>query len=177
MQGHMEVEGVVYSMNSATGFTTTIYPDLIVRTDDAHEPARQIVCGPFVGSLSLAVGGRLMMVNTFARLDSALIRTLSGLATKLATTNADEAAVQLGASTIGKLFSIQKGKSVKEAIALALKAGINISKILTTVVAAVAIYIVTNNVKSWLTSFLRNLQALTVYPITKNQRPLIAGMS
>ena len=177
MQGHMEVEGVVYSMNSATGFTTTIYPDLIVRTDDTHEPARQMVCGPFVGSLSLAVGGRLMMVNTFARLDSALIRTLSGLATKLATTNADEAAVQLGASTIGKLFSIQKGKSVKEAITLALKAGINISKILTTVVAAVAIYVVTNNVKSWLTSFLRNLQALTVYPITKNQRPLIAGMS
>ena len=37
MMGHMEVEGVVFSMNSSTGFTTTIYPDTIVRiAEDSH---------------------------------------------------------------------------------------------------------------------------------------------
>ena len=42
---------------------------------------------------------------------------------------------------------------------------------------AATIYICTNNVKSSIGSFLKNIQALTVYPITKQGRPLIAGMA
>ena len=74
MMGQMEVEAVVYSMNSATGFTTTIYPDCIVRADDNHEAARQLISGAFVGSLVAGVSGRNMDIHAFARIGSNVFR-------------------------------------------------------------------------------------------------------
>ena len=177
MQGHMEVEAVVYSMNSSTGFTTTIYPDLIVRMDDNHEAARQIVNGTFVSSLGVAVGGRLMAINTFARIDSKLITAISKVLTTMAVSPGDEAAVGIVAGLVSKFFGVEKASSVIDAVKLALNSSVSITSIATTAVIATGVYILTNNAKSWLTSFLRNLQALTVYPIIKNQRPLIAGMA
>ena len=177
MQGHMEVEGVVYSMNSSTGFTTTIYPDLIVRMDDNHEPARQIVSGAMITSLTVAVGGRLLGVSTFARLDSALITALSNASAAFIASPADEAAAGAVAGLLTKFFGVKKTTSITKAVGMVLNGAITGASIATTVAIAAGIYIVTNNVKSWVTSFLRNIQALTVYPIVKNQRPLIAGMA
>ena len=74
MQGFMEVEGVVYSMSSSTGFTTTVYPDTIVRmAEDAQEAGSRISAGTFFGSLGVSVTGRIMGISTFARMDSMFI--------------------------------------------------------------------------------------------------------
>ena len=177
MQGHMEVEGVVYSMNSSTGFTTTIYPDLIVRMDDNHEAARQMVSGALISSLTVAVGGRLMGISTFARIDSALINALGKVVGGFIATPLDEAAAAGVAGLVSRFFGVPKTKSILEAVKLVFNGAVSGVSIATTVAIAAGVYILTNNAKSWLTSFLRNIQALTVYPITKNQRPLIAGMA
>ena len=177
MMGYMEVEAVVFSMNSATGFTTTIYPDTIVRTDDPLESAVRMVNGTMVASCALAGAGRLCAINTFARMDSVLIRTLSTTANFLAATPTDEALATFGASALGKFLHIEKFGKISEAAGAALKAGISTASIITTLVAAAGIYVCAMNTKSWISSFLKHINALTVYPIIKNQRPLIAGMS
>ena len=72
---------------------------------------------------------------------------------------------------------IDKVGTVKEAAGTALKAGISTASIITTAVAAIGLYVCAMNVKTWISCFLKHINALTVYPITKNQRPLIAGMA
>lgn len=182
MMGHLEVEGVVYSMNSSTGFTTTIYPDAIVRIEDDHEPARRMINGNFLSSLVVAVNTRLLAINTFARIDSAIVRALSNVAVSASSTTADEAIlIKLGETAIGKMLHIEKASSVLGALksaATSLATGtISITSVATTIVAAACIYVCANNVKNYITRWMRNIQALTVYPITKNSRPLLAGMT
>ena len=177
MQGHMEVEGVVYSMSSSTGFTTSIYPDLIVRSDDPHEAARQLVNGPMVSSMVIGVGGRCMAIGTFARIDSTLLRSLATAYDALNATEVDDAIAKWGATKLGTMLHIGKAKTLKDAGSLALQASMSMTKVISSAAIAAGVYILTNNVKSWVGSFLKNIQALTVYPIVKNQRPLIAGMA
>ena len=177
MMGTMEVEGVVYSMNSATGFTTSIYPDAIVRADDNHEAARQLVNGAFFGSLVVGVGGRLGVIGTFARLDSVFISNLTKIAAGLTATPADEVLATYGATAIGQFLKIEKFSDVRSAVAAAFKGAWSVGSLMTAAALAVGCYIVANNVKSSIGSFLRNINALTVYPIMKNQRPLLAGMA
>jgi hypothetical protein len=174
MQGHMEVEGVVYSMNSSTGFTTTIYPDAIVRADDDHEGARHMINGTYVASgLVAGVGIRLGVMTQLASVDSKLIRALAGAGKKALSSVLDDAAV----TTISNLLHIEKGMSLKAALKTILTGKGLLATLGTSVVAAAAIYVCANNVKSFCTRWLRNIQALTVYPITKNGRPLLAGMA
>lgn len=77
MQGQMEVEAVIYSMNVETGFTTTIQPDVIVRHDDPHEAARQQLFSSFATAAATAVTARLAFVNLFASVDSKLARAIA----------------------------------------------------------------------------------------------------
>jgi hypothetical protein len=173
MKGHMEVEGVVYSMNSATGFTTTIYPDTIVRmAEDNHEAAVRIIDGAMVGSFGVAITARLLGISTLARMDTALLRVLQRGISILATP-ADEMAI----GVLGKFFAGSKFVAAKDAAAAALEVGVSATSIATTVALAIGIYVCANNVKSWFGSFLKHINALSVYPIFKNQRPLIAGMA
>ena len=170
MMGHMEVEAVVFSMNSATGFTTTIYPDAIVRTaDDNQEAARRFAHGPMVGSLAFSVLGRNLGINSLARIDSGLLKALGkGIAT-LTGTPLDE----LTAGVLGKFIG---GKAV-EAAGGTVIAGLTVANIVVIAVAAVCCYVTVNNVKSWLSDFLKDMNALSVYPILKDKRPLLAGMA
>lgn len=173
MRGHMEVEGVVYSMNSATGFTTTIYPDAIVRSpEDRLEAAVHLIDGTLVGSLAVTVTGRILGINTLARLDNVFLRVLQRGAALLSTP-ADE----LAGGVLAKFFTGAKFTSAKDAAVAALEAGMSATSIITTAAVAVGLYVCVNNVKSWFGSFLKNIQALSVYPVYKNQRPLIAGMA
>ena len=174
MMGHMEVEAVVYSMNSATGFTTTIYPDCIVRTDDNHEAARQLVSGTFFSSLILGVSGRHMVIHSFARMNSSLVSSLGKIMTGVVASPADEA---LSLSVMSKFFKIDKVDDIASAVKSIGSGAVTYSSVIAAAALAATIYICTNNVKSSIGSFLKNIQALTVYPITKQGRPLIAGMA
>ena len=174
MMGTMEVEAVVYSMNSATGFTTTIYPDCIVRAEDNHEVARQIINGTMAASLVLGVGGRIGVIHTLARLDSSLVSALGKLAAGYAASPLDEV---VSASVLGSLFKIDKIDDLRGLIKSWGTGTFSVGSVISSSALAAGIYILTNNAKSSFGSFLKNLQALTVYPIVKNQRPLIAGMT
>ena len=177
MEGQMEVEAVVYSMNAATGFTTTIYPDLIVRQDDPHEIARQQIISQVSAGLLSVVTARIAIIAPLARISSRLFTSSAGLFNALAAKVGVEGATSVIAKTsIGKLLHVQKTGGFLKAIGSFLSTA-TVSTWVYMAVAAAAVYIITQNAKSVLTRWIRNLQALDVYPIFKNQRPFIAGMN
>lgn len=177
MEGQMEVEAVVYSMNAATGFTTTIYPDLIVRQDDPHEVARQQIIGQITAGLISVVTARIAVIAPLARISSKLLTSSAGLFNALAAKVGVEGATTVLAKTsLGQMLHIQKTGGFLKAIGSFLS-GVSISTWVYLAIAAATVYVLTQNAKSFLTRWIRNLQALDVYPIKKNQRPLLAGMN
>ncbi len=157
MNGQMEVEGVVYSMNFNTGFTTTVYPDLIVLQDDPHEMARQQILSNFVAAAVVTLGGYCGLIQALAIKGTAMIAAAGAAATAAA-------------------GSISFGSAFLTAIGGALGA-VSVPAIAVAAVIAGTVFVITKNCKSYLTRWIRNIQALDVYPIFKNQRPLIAGMN
>lgn len=181
MVGQMEVEGVVYSMNAQTGFTTTIYPDVIVRSEDNHEGARQSCYGGVVASCVAAVGARLAIINKLARIDSKLLRAAAGLISKYMAAGATESAAValLGSGPVSGLLpapAAAAGGSFKTLIS-GVVGSISGTALVTTAALAAVIYVAGKNAKSYITRWIRNTQVLDVYPVFKNQRPLIAGMA
>jgi hypothetical protein len=177
MFGQMEVEAVVYSMNASTGFTTTIYPDLIVRQDDPHEVAKQQILGAMVAGFISVVGGRLAVIAPLARVQSKLLTSFTTFITGAASTSGVQGAVGAAASTsIGKFFGIQKGAGLLKSLG-SIISSITPATLVWGAVATAAVFVMTQNAKSYLTRWIRNIQALDVYPVIKNQRPYIAGMN
>ena len=177
MEGQMEVEAVVYSMNAATGFTTTIYPDLIVRQDDPHEIARQQIIGQITAGLISVITARIAIIAPLARISSKLFTSSAGLFNALAAkVGVDGATGLLAKTSLGQMLHIQKTGGFLKAIGNFLS-GVSISTWVYLAIAAATVYVLTQNAKSFLTRWIRNLQALDVYPIKKNQRPLLAGMN
>ena len=182
MQGQMEVEGVVYSMNTATGFTTTIYPDLIVRMNDPYElPAANIygnITAAFVGTIT----GRLLVINALSRVDSKILRAGGALLDKLIAmgTPEGEAVKKFAETTCGKFLKIPKVPTISQAFKESFKtmfSSTTVTGLATTMAIAATVYVCTRNAKSYLTRWIRNIQALDVYPVMKNKRPYLAGMS
>ena len=150
ISGDVEVETVIHSMNIETGFTTTFIPDLIVRVENtAQECGYQSVLSSMVlGLFGITLKGGVMHA---AAGTSGLIKLGS------------KGLVDLG----GKFFAEAASKSIfVNPVALA-SAGIG----------AACVVMLAQNAKEMFTRFCRNIQALTVFPITKNGRALIAGMS
>ena len=166
MSGSVEVETVIFSMNSDTGFTTTIVPDVIARAGDcSQEIATQTLTGNFVMSTGLIVTAKLGMKKL-------LETTGVNLAKKLLNTTGISAIKTLIADTaLGSILG--EGASIE-------LLGITIANpvgLVATIVAATCTYVFARNVKEMFYRWMKNIQAITVYPIQKNQRPLIAGMA
>ena len=181
MVGQMEVEAVVYSMNFNTGFTTTIYPDLIVRMDDQLEPAVQSIAGNIVASFLATVTSRCAIISKLASVDSKVLRAAAQMLGPLIKKFGETRAVQIFADTgIGKALGItsSKASSGVKGILDAIKAsGGNPYAIAAMIIIATTVFCLTKNAKSFLTRWIRNIQMLDVYPIFKNGRPFIAGMN
>ena len=184
MTGQMEVEAVVYSMNFNTGFTTTIYPDLIVRMDDPLEPAVQSIMGNITASFITTLGTKYFIVDKLASVDSQAIRWAANLLKPLIKKVGETKAIELLANTaIGKYLGLNSTSAggIKGLIE-AIKGGVKISKgnlyaLAILAVVAATVFCLTKNAKSFLTSWIRNIQMLDVYPIFKNERPFVAGMN
>lgn len=174
MAGQMEVETVVFSMNSETGFTTTITPDLIVRAVDCNqEVGYQNVTGHFLATEGIAVTARLGMAklvesSATATLTSSIMSSAK-ISALVETLGGAEAWADLGTL----ITSTTVGTEELGAFAVLL----NPVTLVETVVIGACIFILAKNIQSALYNWLRNIQALTVYPITKYQRQLIAGMA
>ena len=177
MCGQFEVEAVVFSMNSATGFTTTIYPDLIVRQDDPHEIASQQILGTVVAGLVSVVTGRIAVIAPLARISSKMMVGASQFFTSLFAASGVEGGLGVGATAkICEFFKISKGAGFLKSIGSFLGSVSATTWVWMAVIAA-GVFIMTQNAKSSLTRWIRNIQALDVYPLLKNQRPYIAGMN
>ena len=182
MVGQMEVEAVVYSMNFNTGFTTTIYPDLIVRMDDPLEASVQSIMGNVAAGFLTSVTARLAIIQKLASVDSKLLRGAAQFIKPLLSKMSKTQAMKLLAdSAVGKalgLSSTTTTTGVKGIITKLLgSSGGNPYVIATMIVLAVTVFCLTKNAKSFITNWIRDIQMLDIYPVFKNQRPFIAGIN
>lgn len=168
MSGSVEVETVIFSMNSDTGFTTTIVPDIIAKaSDNSQEMAAQNLYGKFTIASGALITGRL------------------GMKKLISTTGIDLSSRILSSKSASALKEILKQSktitSVIEATSTELMEVLGLSitpvGILATITACSCVYVITRNVKELFYRWMKNIQAISVYPIQKNQRPLIAGMA
>ena len=184
MTGQLEVEAVVYSMNFNTGFTTTIYPDLIVRQDDPLEPVVHNITGNVVASFIATITARLGIIQAMASVESKMVtvaaKVIKGTFTTLSSA---QAAQMFGKTALGRFFSSSATaasttatgfKGILETLGLT---GGNLYVIAAIIIIAVTTYILTKNAKSFISRWVRNIQVLDIYPIFKNQRPYIAGIN
>ena len=181
MSGQMEVEAVVYSMNFDTGFTTTVYPDLIVRMDDPLEPSVQVIIGNVIAGALVSVTGRLAIIQKLASVDTKVLKAAAQFVKPLIKKVGETRAIQMLANTgMGKALGLKTasaGKGFKGVVEMLKMSGGNIYAIIAMVVIATTVFCLTKNAKSFLTRWIRNIQMLDVYPIFKDNRPFIAGMN
>jgi hypothetical protein len=177
MTGQVEVEAVVHSMNFNTGFTTTVYPDLIVRQEDQYEATVQRIDNSVSACLTTAVTVPCGFFSVYAAVTSKIVRAL---ANNNLTEVDEKAMAQFSSSSIGRVLGLdQLDTSTQLSIASFYKkiGGVAYQWSMYTMPSLCASYAIVQSARSWLTRWLRNIQALDVYPIFKNNRPLIAGMS
>ena len=173
VSGDVEVETVIHSMNIETGFTTTFVPDVIVRAEHSsqefgYQSTMQTVLLSLGSSLALryAVIGAAKKGSTgLLKIGSKeIVRTIAGKVTSETAQTAVSAFLKGFSSTASGATSL--GAFLTNPVAIA-----------STVVAGAAVYMVCENFKEAMFRFLRNIQALKVFPVTKNGRLLIAGMA
>ena len=179
MCGQMEVEAVVYSMNFDTGFTTTIYPDLIVRTDDPLEPAAHTIYGNVAAGFTLSMSSVAIM-HKLGSVESKVLKQAASMLGPLIKKVGEARAFQILANTgIGKALGMTSTASSGGGVPglIAKISGGNIYALIIMAVLAATVFCMTKNAKSFLTRWIREIQMLDVYPVFKNQRPFIAGMN
>lgn len=169
VQGCMEVETVIHSMNIETGFTTTFIPDVIVRGENnAMEVGSQSVLKSFMTAAGIAIVGKGAMAAISKKGNVGLF--------KIATSKGAQAlATKTSGSVISNVITSAGSGAAAGGSALAVLA--NPYFWAGVVVAAGSLFITLCNYKEMFFRFCRNIQALSVYPVFKNGRPLIAGMS
>ncbi len=196
MSGTVEVETVIHTFNSTTGYTTTIIPDIITCTESIEQRAG---ASNITGKFTMAAGAgvaRVASSHMIANLPSYLtdvggvagssllkvakekigtiIAECLGAAGK--TVVASETGLVLtevgtAAGAAGSTATVEAGTAVAGGL-LSNPVGIGI-----TAVAVASTFIFGQNIKDLLYRTLKNIQAITVFPIQKNGRPLIANMA
>ena len=173
MTGQVEVEAVVHSMNFNTGFTTTVYPDLIVRQEDQYEATAQRIDGTVSSGLTVAVSLPCGMYSTYSSVTSKIVRSAYN----------NNIAGKAGA-VVQQSINVLKGESIDTGVikdyakAVFKTQAESMACSLTSMLPCMgAVYSLSQTARAWTTRWFRNMQALDVYPIFKNNRPLVAGMS
>ena len=169
MTGSVEVETVIHSMNIETGFTTTFIPDVIVRGENnAQEVGGQSVLSSFLTSCAIAIVGKSSMALMTKKGSVGLAKIAAG---------------EVGKKLVQKTAQSAFSGFVKSAVTTA-TADVGIATLFTNpyvlgsmVIAASSLFMTMCNYKEMFFRFCRNVQALTVYPVSKNNRMLVAGMS
>ena len=156
-----------------TGFTTTFIPDVIVR---AEHTSQEFGLQSVLSSAILGFGGTVTLkyaVMAAAKKGSA---GLLKLGTKSIVKTAVDKIAAEGVQTV--LGSFLKGFA--DAAKTAPKLGgllTNPVALSSTLIGGASVFMLVQCVKESFTRWCRNIQALTVFPITKHGRLLIAGMA
>ena len=169
MSGDVEVETVIHSMNIETGFTTTFIPDLIVRVENT---AQECGCQSVMANITLGIVSSVTLKGAVAAAATKGIDGLAKMGTKTLVQKTTEFAGKKAASTV-------IGNLLKGVGSAAGKVGIfaNPVALASVAITATCVFMLAQSAKEMFTRFCRNIQALTVFPVTKNGRLLIAGMS
>ena len=190
VSGDVEVETVIHSMNIETGYTTTFIPDLIVR---AEYSAQEYGYRSVTSSVALGIGGSLLLkgavMNAGSKGAAGLLKLgekkiVSSIAGKLgqyaATNTAKTAMTSFANSFVAQATAATEASQGAFGVSKVLRVGAimtNPVAFASTVIAGASIYMMVQSAKEAFTRWCRNIQALTVFPITKNGRQLIAGMA
>lgn len=169
MMGTTEVETVIHNFNATTGFTTTIVPDLVACTESIEDiTGKNIVTASFFTALGTAGirWGVSHIAGTVGSSSITLGKISGGIKDFIVETlkkylNVSITAAE-GETTTGILASLGISNPVGLAVTLALTVGT---------------FICCTNLKNSLYRFLKNIQTISVFPIYKSQRPLLAGMA
>lgn len=182
MNGTVEVETVIHSLNATTGYTTTIIPDIVTCTESIEQRAGATqIYGKFISAAG--VGASRKAAST---LISSLPSYLTDVGGKVGGKMLDVAKQKIGTIVAECLGSAGKEVIVKEtglvlvdaaADGAVAAATLNPVSIVVTAIMAAASFIFCQNMKDMLYRTLKNIQAITVFPIQKNGRPLIANMA
>lgn len=171
MSGTVEVETVIHNFNAETGFTTTIVPDVVTCTENIEQKMGSTsILSPFLlGASTLTLRGGLSI---------ALWKT--GIATS---TMADIGVVTFLKEMVVKSFSlvfpsVAANTTVSTAGGALWKViGATPTGAIITAITVASVIIACQNLKDTIYRTFRNIQAISVFPIMKNQRLLIAGMA
>ena len=205
MNGSCLVEGVVHNFSANSGFTTTLYPDLIAVHDDRHEMAIQSTVGnvvakgaivhgsligistllgakpgvaPVLNAIKWSVGkGQSLKAVGYAKGAVSAIKN-SGLWTKIMASSATKAA---SAGKIAGAVAKVGGALGKAGAAVGTAAGaITSSPLLMGIVMVAAeiaiVYTISKLVTSAIERWMASRQVLQVFPLKKNSKVYTAGM-
>ena len=170
--GDIEVETVIHSMNAETGFTTTFIPDVIVR---AEHTSQEFGFQTTIASTLLCLASTLGL--KYAIMHAAKKGSL-GLFKIGAETIVKKAGESIVAETVKKTALGAFLEGFKDTALSA--AGVLITNpvaLASTAIAGATVFMLAQNAMEGFYRWCRNIQALTVFPITKNGRLLIAGMA
>ena len=183
VSGDVEVETVIHSMNIETGFTTTFVPDVIVRAEHTcQEFGYQSVTSSLILGLvgSVTLKGLLMSVAQkggagLLKLGSTSVVQKVGAA--IVTDTVKKTAIT---SFVEGFTAAAAGTEVAKDAGILVKLGAiftNPVALACTAIAGASVFALMQCGKEIFYRWCRNIQALTVFPITKNGRLLIAGMA
>ena len=183
VSGDVEVETVIHSMNIETGFTTTFIPDVIVR---AEHTCQEFGYQSVTSSLILGLVGSVTLKGLLMGMAQ---KGASGLLKLGSTSVVQKVGAAIVTDTVKKtaITSFVEGFSAAAAgTEVAKDAGIlvrlgaiftNPVALASTAIAGASVFALMQCGKEIFYRWCRNIQALTVFPITKNGRLLIAGMA
>ena len=191
MSGTVEVETVIHSFNATTGYTTTIVPDIVTCTESIEQRAgateiygkfsmaaaaglSRIASSHIIGSLPSyltdvggKVGGSLLKVAK-EKIGTVVAECLGSVGKKVV---AEEVGLIITSGAAAEGGAVAGGAAAAGGL-IANPVGIGITALL-----VASTFIFGQNVKDMLYRTLKNIQAITVFPITKNSRPLLANMA
>lgn len=182
MNGTVEVETVIHSLNATTGYTTTIVPDIVTCTESIEQRAGATqIYGKFISAAGIGVSRKAA-----SSIISALPSYLTDVGGKAGGKLLDVAKQKIGTvvaeclGSAGKKVVVEEtGLALTSAVAEggAVAAAINPVSVAATAVIAASSFIFCQNIKDALYRTFKNMQTITVFPIQKNGRPLIANMA
>lgn len=171
MYGTTEIETVIHNFNATTGFTTTIVPDLVTCTESIEDKTgKNIVLSSFITATAVQgvrSSGSLVLKNIGFKSSTG---NWIGLFVK---DDIKATVINVVESLLGGIKIAEDGGKLTASIGLSA----NPVGAVVTVALMIGTFVCCTNLKNSLYRFLKNIQAISVFPIYKNQRPLVAGMS
>ena len=183
VSGDVEVETVIHSMNIETGFTTTFIPDVIVR---AEHTSQEFGFQSVTSSLILGLAGSVTLkgiVMGMAQKGAAGLLKLGSesVVQKIGAAIVKDTVKKTAITSFAEGFAAAAaGTEVAADAGMLVKLGAiftNPVALASTAIAGASVFALMQCGKEMFYRWCRNIQALTVFPITKNGRLLIAGMA